>query len=212
MEWRLDHGACLALWALWCVLHSAFAGPATAAGRPLGGGRCDGYRLAYNLGSLLTLLPLAAWTLAIDTDPLFRWAGPLRAAQAVLVATGGVLFAAGARQYPLGAFLGIARGDRNEKNGRPFVTRGVLGAIRHPWYAGGILVLWAREASAFGLALNLLLSAYFVAGAFHEEQTLLRRYGEAYRRYREEVSMFFPWKWLRRRLRRRGNPGGANGA
>lgn len=211
MEWRLDHGVCLALWALWCVLHSAFAESATEAGRLLGGGRFDGYRLAYNVVSLLTLLPLTAWTFAIDTAPLFRWAGSLRAVQAVLIATGVFLFVAGGRQYPLGTFLGFARGDRNEKTGGPFVTRGVLGAIRHPWYAGGILVLWAREASAFGLALNLLLSAYFVAGAFHEEQTLLRRHGEAYRRYREDVSMFFPWKWLRRRLRHRENPKRANG-
>ncbi len=207
MDWTLEHGACLALWAIWCVLHSAFAHPGGRAGRPRRGGRVDSYRLAYNLASLLTLAPLAAWTLAIDTGPILRWEGPLRAVQAALVAAAASLFAAGARVYPLGNFLGVGRGGGTESAGQPLVTRGVLGMVRHPWYAGGILLVWAREASPFGLVLNLLLSAYFVAGAFREERTLLRRHGDDYRRYREEVSMFFPWKWLRRRLCRRAGTG-----
>ncbi|MEJ5357357.1 MAG: NnrU family protein [Desulfobacterales bacterium] len=208
MDWNAEHGIVLGLWALWCLLHSVLVDPAvTSRLEKRRGDLFAFYRPAYNLFSLLTVLPLAGWTLAIDSAPVLRWSGPLRLVQACLLAAAVFLFAAGAREYPLRDFLGIPGGPRKEKEGRRLATRGILGAIRHPWYAGGILLLWAREAGVFGLAWNLLLSAYFVAGAFHEEHTLLELHGEAYRRYRGEVSMFFPWKWLRRRMKRNAGTG-----
>lgn len=209
MDWKAEHGIVLSIWALWCLLHSALVDPAvTSRLEKRLGGLFAFYRPAYNLFSLLTVLTLAGWALAIDSAPVLRWGGPLRLVQVPMLAAALFLFAAGAREYPLRDFLGLTPRAPGEGDGRKIATRGILGAIRHPWYAGGILLLWAREAGVFGLVLNLLLSAYFVAGAFHEERTLLERHGEAYRRYRGEVSMFFPWKWLRRRVKRLSGTGG----
>ncbi len=202
MAWTTEHGICLGLWILWCLLHSALVDPeVTSRLEKRLGERFALYRLAYNLFSLLSVLPLAAWTLTIDAAPVFRWSGAWRLGQAALLAAAAFLFAAGARKYPLRDFLGIPSRSRKPGNEPTIAGGGILAVIRHPWYAGGILLVWAREVSLFGLALNLLLSAYFVAGALHEERKLVRVHGEAYRRYRGEVSMFFPWKWLRRRIK-----------
>jgi len=47
-----------------------------------------------------------------------------------------------------------------------FAASGILSAIRHPWYAGGILIIWARDISLFAFLNNIVISAYFVIGAY----------------------------------------------
>jgi protein-S-isoprenylcysteine O-methyltransferase Ste14 len=44
-----------------------------------------------------------------------------------------------------------------------------------------------------------ILSVYLVLGAMLEERKIIAQYddsGGSYRRYRQRVSMLFPWKWL----------------
>ena len=46
------------------------------------------------------------------------------------------------------------------------------------------------------LLATLLISGYFVIGAFIEEKRLLSVFGEEYRQYKKQVSMFIPMKWV----------------
>ena len=119
------------------------------------------------------------------------------------------LFWAGARHYDLLQFLGF----RNIQNDAAcslisanceLETAGILGIVRHPWYAGGILVLWSRNLDGSALVVNLVLTAYFIVGAWLEERKLLAQFGDAYRIYQRDVSMLFPLKWLRAKVI--GNP------
>ena len=83
-----------------------------------------------------------------------------------------------------------------------FTRKGIHGVIRHPWYAGGLLLLWSirGEYSLLVFTVYSVFSIYFIIGARLEEKRLLREFGKGYQDYMDEVSMFIPVKWLRRRI------------
>jgi len=72
--------------------------------------------------------------------------------------------------------------------------------VRHPWYTGGLLLIWAQKMDRPILMMSLILSVYFIVGALLEERKLRRIYGQVYRDYQHEVSMFFPFKWLKKKI------------
>jgi len=52
----------------------------------------------------------------------------------------------------------------------------------------------------FAFLNNIVISAYFVIGAYLEERKLVREFGEVYREYQKNVSMLFPYKWLKAKI------------
>ncbi len=203
MELSSDQLVAVLLWALWCSAHSLLiAVPVTEfLKRRLSGGHRF-YRLVYNLIAVATVTPLALYTIALDGKPIFRWNGLLDPIKYLLLAASLFLFIAGARQYDLSRILGTAQIRAGETGRSPseqhaFTTSGILGIIRHPWYAAGIMMVWSKDFSLFGLLVNTVLSTYLVAGAFLEERKLLREFGDRYREYQGKVSMMFPAKWIR---------------
>jgi protein-S-isoprenylcysteine O-methyltransferase Ste14 len=72
--------------------------------------------------------------------------------------------------------------------------------IRHPWYIAGILLVWAGDVSLSTLLINIVIIAYFVVGTFLEERKLLLEFGDRYREYQENVSMFIPYKWVKAKM------------
>lgn len=44
-----------------------------------------------------------------------------------------------------------------------------------------------------------ILTLYFIIVTHLEERKIVEIYGTAYRRYKDSVSMLFPWKWCRKR-------------
>jgi protein-S-isoprenylcysteine O-methyltransferase Ste14 len=123
----------------------------------------------------------------------------------LLLAASIILFIVGGRHYSMSQFLGI----RQIKTGRAnpalseygtFDTSGILSAIRHPWYTASLLFIWARDLSSSTLLINIVLTAYFFVGTILEECKLLLEFGEKYREYQKNVSMFFPYKWLKAKI------------
>ncbi len=201
-----------AAWIAWCALHSALIAPGVrhAARRVLG--RADrAYRLAYNLLSALTLAPLLLWTRALGGPTVFDWWGAWVPVSLVLLAASGALFWYGAGSYDLRTFVGLRQlregGRRTGLTASGRLSRaGALGFIRHPWYSAGILFLAAGSKTGASATAALILGGYLMAGAFLEERRLIGEFGDDYRAYRREVSMFVPMKWLRKRLK--GGTGG----
>jgi protein-S-isoprenylcysteine O-methyltransferase Ste14 len=210
------------VWIAWCVLHSVLvAGPVRRFLERWLGKRARAYRLLYNLFALVTLVPvfLFAWSVSGPAD--FDWWGASLPVSVLLFLLSLALFRAGARAYDLSTFLGV-RQLRNRRGGSATVTpggeagkpipggtglhatggisrQGILGAVRHPWYTAGILLLWVGPKSAAGLVTAGVLTLYLVVGAHVEERRLVKDFGEEYRRYRREVSMFLPFRWVRGR-------------
>lgn len=201
------------LWAFWCALHSALIAPSvTEWMQKRLGERYRYYRLFYNLFSLASILPLILYSISLRGDPIFQWQGPWMILRYSMLAISMYLFLAGARHYRLSSFLGIHQIKTRSISPslselERLETSGILSAIRHPWYMAGILFLWAweKDPSLASLLTNSVLTAYFVIGAFLEERKLILIFGKRYREYQKEVSMFFPYQWLRRRLFR-GSP------
>lgn len=198
------------LWSLWCALHSLLVTPRMSAWfRRRLGARVAWFRLGYNLFALATVIPLVLWARHLPSGNLIRWQGVWRLLQGVLWLGAAGLFWAGARVYPLAEFLGIrqvaahARGRQAPASHGHLVKEGVLGVVRHPWYLAALIVLWARDLDPPGLVTSAVLSIYLIIGARLEERKLLAEFGEEYRRYRREVSMVLPWKWLQKRMLRK---------
>lgn len=91
------------------------------------------------------------------------------------------------------------------------VTTGLYGFVRHPQYTGiflavfGQLIHWPTIPTL--LLFPLIVWAY-VRLAKREERAMLERFGDAYRRYQQQVPMFFPRRgnWRRFIKHRQNDP------
>ena len=194
------------LWIAWCALHSALISLAvTEPLRRRFPGAFRYYRIFYNLFAAATLLPVLAYTFSLRGPVFFGWEGPWRVVQLLLAGAALFFFAAGARRYDFYQFIGL-RQLAEEKTCSVLTddcsldTTGILSVVRHPWYAGGMLIVWARPLDAAAVLTNLVVCGYFAVGAFLEESKLGVQFGQAYEDYRQRVSMFFPVKWVRNQI------------
>jgi protein-S-isoprenylcysteine O-methyltransferase Ste14 len=196
------------LWIGYCVVHSALISITVTdfLERALGD-KYRFYRLFFNAFSLIALVPLLMYSHSArwKTELLFTWEGHLRIIQYCLIALAVILILTGARHYSMLQFLGIrqilqARSGGSMTESGVFDSSGVLGVVRHPWYVAVSILLWAKDLNLAGITINLVLSAYLVIGTLLEERKLALEFGDKYRRYQQQVSMFIPLKWLRSRL------------
>jgi len=116
------------------------------------------------------------------------------------------LFVSGARHYDALQFLGIRQLTQSDScavltENCELNTTGILSIIRHPWYLGGMIIVWTRDLDLSAILTNAIITGYFVVGAFLEERKLSTELGNTYREYQSKVSMFFPYKWLKARFR-----------
>ncbi len=198
-------------WLLWCTLHSLLIWPEVSSRLHewLGSWRFC-YRLFYNLFALATLLPMMAATAGMPGKVVFAWRGRWVVVEFLLLGVALWLFYDGARRYDFGWFFGIRQLREHRQppllaaDGQ-FSRAGSHGMVRHPWYLGSLLFLWsflpAYHLSSVVAA--VVLSVYLLVGTLLEERKLVRACGERYRSYQREVSMLFPWKWLKKRFARR---------
>ena len=209
MDERLSAYILLAvMWSVYCAVHSLMI--STPFLRRVRGRFPDGHRyhrLFFNIFSIVTLIPIALFSLALRSAPLFQWNGGLRGLQALLLVMGFALLAAGAWQYDIKEFMGLSQISspdtcRSIAADCELNTTGVLGLLRHPWYTAGLLLLWARDLDLAAIIINVVLTAYIIIGTFLEERKLIAAYGQAYRDYQGKVSMFLPLKWLRTKFQR----------
>lgn len=194
----LAHVVYALAWLSFGAGHSLLA--ATAVKARLGPLFGAGYRLAYNLFAAVHLAAVVAvgrWAFAgVDPFALPRWAlWPMIAAQIA----GAVVLAVGLRAYDLGRFAGVsqirnARGGALEPEDEPLRLEGPHRFVRHPLYAGLLLILWGRIADPLDLATAAWVSVYIGAGIAFEEKKLIALYGAAYADYRRRVPALIPWK------------------
>ena len=91
-------------------------------------------------------------------------------------------------------FLGIKQMKGNlEEQG--FLRQGILAYIRHPLYAGSILLLIGYlifAPSIINLITVVCMILYFIVGSYFEERKLIKTFGEDYLKYKNEVPAFIP--------------------
>lgn len=192
------------VWISWCALHSALISlRVTEALRKRFPGGFRFYRLFYNFFAVASLVPVLLYSFSLRGAPLVKWDGLWVIVPVVLATAALALFAAGALRYDFLQFLGL-RQIKDEKSCSVLTddcsldTGGVLSVVRHPWYSGGILIVWARPLDPAAIVTNVVLCGYFLVGAVLEERKLKAQFGRQYTIYQKRVSMLFPIMWLRR--------------
>ncbi|MCK6626273.1 MAG: isoprenylcysteine carboxylmethyltransferase family protein [Anaerolineae bacterium] len=196
MSWLANILLIILFFTVYAVLHSILASLVVKdwVWRVFGPGVERGYRLAYNIIAVITLLPLLpllAWlpdqTLYVVPSP-WRWlmvGGQLLALVGLVVTL---------LQTGLFQFLGLAQltAERSNRPGKLNIG-GFYGWVRHPLYFFSLLLLWLTPIMTLNLLVTyLLLSLYFYLGTFYEERRLLAEFGPAYRDYQQRVPRLIP--------------------
>jgi methanethiol S-methyltransferase len=191
------------LWIAFCALHSGLISITfTNFIKQKIGDRYRFFRLFYNIFSIMTLIPVLIYTASIKQPPFFVWNGYLLPIKYTLLFVGILCFVMGSRRYNFAQFAGIAQikeGTNNNlinKTGK-LSSRGILGVVRHPFYAGIFPLIWSNDLDVTALITNIILSVYVVIGTLLEERKLILEFGDAYRAYQQKVSMLFPVKWIK---------------
>ncbi len=190
MEIAVDHALYGLAWVAFGALHSLLAGDR------LRGMFGNFARLTYNLVAVATLVAvLAAGVVLLGDRPAFALPPWLNAVLWVSLAAGLALGAVALRSYDLGRFAGLTQiRDPCTEDDESLRTEGLHRWVRHPLYAAGFLVLIGLAHSPLGAATAVWAGLYLLIGTRIEERRLIARYGDAYRRYRERVPAFVPWR------------------
>jgi protein-S-isoprenylcysteine O-methyltransferase Ste14 len=170
-----------ALFALFALHHSVFA--RDAAKRWLDRVPRDLIRSVYvYAASTLLIAVCAAWRPV--GGELYR-AGGISGIALAAVQLGGVLMIARAvaRIDPL-----ELAGIRQAASGGPLQTSGPYQWVRHPLYFGWVLAVFGTpHLTGDRLAFAALSTAYLMIAVPWEERSLVRMFGDEYRRYQREV-------------------------
>ncbi|HEX6094912.1 MAG TPA: hypothetical protein VF432_01205 [Thermoanaerobaculia bacterium] len=168
------------------------------------------YRIAFNAQAVFAFGALAWYIARRPKRTLYRVRGPL-AGLMRLGQFGGVAFGiAAARATGVVTLSGLdnllavltrtpvkqapaAQGPEADESG-VLRVRGPFTLVRHPLNLAPLAPFWLTpHMTTRRLAFNVVATAYLAIGSLHEEQRLLREYGEAYRQYqREGVPFFLP--------------------
>jgi protein-S-isoprenylcysteine O-methyltransferase Ste14 len=174
------------------------------------------YRLLFNFQALVLLVPPLWLTFALRGPLLWQWSGIawwLVNGLAVL-AIGGVFWSL--RTYDGSEFLGLRQWrekERSVEDQERFHLSDLHRFVRHPWYSLGLVLVWTRDMDPAFLTSAILITLYFIVGAWLEEGKLLVYHGEQYRRYRKRVPMLCPnpWRFLTREEAREIEKSGGQG-
>lgn len=171
-------------WVAYFVLHSVLA---SAAVKKRYGFR--GYRIVYTIFSAVGLLAMLFYNGSIAAAPFFVSQGPPRYISLMLTTFGVMLIQSSFRQYSFREFIGLTQESAQ------FSKEGVLKHIRHPIYAGTILVivgffLFIPTLPTLVSCLCMLL--YIPIGIMLEEKKLIAMYGNDYLEYISKVPALFP--------------------
>lgn len=182
----------------WGILHSFLASSEVKGylAQRLGREVMRFYRLAYNLFSVITFLPIP-WLMAILPDRQlyaipWPWLGLTLTVQTAAV----VLLVVGVLQTGWLDFVGLNALTNEPEPPPKMVVSGLYRWVRHPLYTAGLAFVWLTPVMTVNLLVVLIASTiYILLGARYEERKLLRQFGDEYARYQATTPMFIPgWK------------------
>lgn len=180
------------LWGVYFFLHSLLARQwvkQRIQGHPAVSSRA--YRLGYNLLALLGLLGLLYFTMRASAEPWFPATAALRFVALMLATWGVIIIRLCFKQYSWKAFAGLEK-----EEAEILQTTGLLQYIRHPMYAGAILLVtgfWLYIPTTATFISCLVVILYVFIGIQLEERSLIKKYGQAYIAYKKRVPMLVPF-------------------
>lgn len=173
-------------WVLYFTLHSMLASEMAKRMFSLGSRT---YRLLYSIFSTVGLIGLLVMNGRIQADNFFASDGLVRYVSLVLTTFGVMIIQLSFRHYSLMSFLGL----REEK--QDLKIEGILKYVRHPIYAGLILItvgffLFIPNLPSLVSCTSIFL--YLPVGIYLEEKKLLKAFGDEYKAYKTQVPGLIP--------------------
>jgi protein-S-isoprenylcysteine O-methyltransferase Ste14 len=152
-------------------------------------------RLAWNMIALVQFALVLAVGRALVPDISWSRIPVILMAQLGGGVVGAAVLLASCRCYDMGRFAGITQlRSAGEDDDVPFSAHGPLAYIRHPLYAGSILIVLALVRDLRSAETALFATLYFLIGLRFEEAALMRRLGPSYAAYRSRVPALLPWR------------------
>ena len=174
-------------WAAYYALHSFLAMDKVKARVPI---KPQLYRFLYSLLSVVLLLYVLLVGAMQRTFYLLTPNENTKALAAAFSIVGIFVIKRAFRNYSLRAFLGFKKEDSTDLK-----TDGIQSRIRHPLYAGTVLVVlgfFFFSPNMINMTTFLSLLVYLPFGIILEERKLIKRYGKAYLDYREKLPALVP--------------------
>ena len=157
------------------------------------------YRLFYVLISLVLLVWVINYTAPLDTTIIITYVPPWSIIRQVMM-WGSLLmfFWAFFFNYDSLSFFGIRQilNFKKLKTTNPseeIKKNGLLAVTRHPMYLALIIYLWSQTFRVADIVVNIVLTIYVIIGTVLEEKKLVLEFGDAYRKYQQEVPMLVPF-------------------
>jgi protein-S-isoprenylcysteine O-methyltransferase Ste14 len=179
---------------LWGLIHSILASLSFKSFLVnfLGKSLMRGYRLFYNIFSLITFLPILYLVATLPNAPLYSVPAPVSYGMLLGQGLGAVLLIVGILQTDTLSFVGLRQLVR-EETPAALVTNGLYRLVRHPLYTAGLLFLWlSPQVTVNSFTLYVAATIYILIGAYFEERKLLREFGAAYAEYKSKTPMLIP--------------------
>ena len=182
----MNHILLVVMWFVYFLLHSGLA-----SSRIKGKFHKQKYRLFYSVIALLGLLPILFHMIKHPGVLLFPKSTTTQFVGLMFATYGFLLIRKAFKSYHTAAFLGLSNAP--ESNG--LQINGIFEKIRHPIYAGTILmtigfIIFIGKASA--AITGVCIMVYIPLGIWLEEKKLIVEYGKAYLDYRKSVPALIP--------------------
>jgi protein-S-isoprenylcysteine O-methyltransferase Ste14 len=150
------------------------------------------YRVFYNIISVFGLIGILIFYATLDYPKFFKSTGIIRYLSLMLATFGIIILKKAFGEYDIREFIGLKSDDQS---GLHLRKKGILSYIRHPIYAGIILIicgLFLYSPDPASLTTTACVFVYLYIGIKLEEKKLLLEYGEKYLEYKKKVPALFP--------------------
>jgi len=151
----------------------------------------QGYRLFYNIFSVISALPIV-WLLAnLPDQNLYSVPAPWKLVMISIQLIALFLVVLGVIQTDALGFVGIRQ--LFEDRSAALIKNGLYRYVRHPLYLFGLIFLWLTPTSSLNsFIVRISFSIYLISGAFFEEKKLMREFRQEYIEYMRITPMFIP--------------------
>jgi len=183
------------MWVLFYTSHSIMAATKIKKKmRRIMGRSYKWYRLTYSFFSVLFFLWILMYAATIPVSVVLEPSQFLAYLGFVLAGFGTIIAVKAFKGQSLKRFLGIIPHD-DLTTVEPLHTEGLYGWMRHPMYAGLLLIFlgfFFYLPYISSLIHLLALLVYLPFGIYFEEKKLIALYGDDYRTYQAKVPVLFP--------------------